>query len=482
MSEGRYSEPNGGASSRADGNDFDDGDPREGAEGAPSPPATASGVESDVVSARRRGLGRAGLLLSTLLVVAVGVLVHRFADALWGRSIDDVTLPSPRPVDRALAELVAIASDAPLVDGHEVEILGDDAVYGRLFDDIGKARESVTLFMYFCEPGAVADRFTAALTSAARRGVRVLFLGDDFGCGEYVAALRGPLGEAGGRAEALRPVRWYTVHRAQHRNHARSVVIDGRVGYTGGFGIADLWTGSDDGRMWREANVRFTGPMVSRLQSAFLASWTEATGTLLADPSLFGEASASVGSEGQGVAAGLLVSRPGLGPTPAQRYLTLTIAGATRTLYIANAYFVPSRSLRARLIAAAERGVDVRILIPGPRIDHETIRWAGQAHFDELLSGGVRLFEYEPAMMHAKTLVADGVWSTVGSLNFDQRSLRLNEEWTLLVHDPAFGGAMDSIFQADLERAREITLATHRARPFGERVRELLARLVAPLL
>lgn len=178
----------------------------------------------------------------------------------------------------------------------------------------------------------------------------------------------------------------------------------------------------------------------------------------------------------------MLVSRPGLGTTAAQRFLALTIAGARERLYVTNAYFVPSAPLRKMLIDAAQGGVDVRILLPGPRNDHASTKWAGRMYFDELLEGGVRIWEYQPAMLHAKALVADGVWSTVGSLNLDRRSMRLNEEWSLLVQDEGFGAAMDSIFLADLQRSRELTLEVHRARPFRERLREFVVSLVVPLL
>jgi cardiolipin synthase A/B len=456
----------------------------------------------------RRALRGAGITASALVVVAFGALVHRIADAARGAHIEQVAssedLPSPH--DPRFGEIVALAADFELTGASTVELLVDTAVFGRLLDDIEAAREHVTFFIYFCEPGTLGDRFTRALVAAARRGVRVLFLGDDFACGDYVDELRDPLGEAGGRAEALRPVRWHSLHRAQHRNHARSVVIDGRVGYTGGFGIADAWFGEDGGAPWRETSVRVTGPVVDRLQAAFLTSWAEATGAIEVDGALLEPAlreppsnrsaasgssatsaappasDASPGEAPSPTAVGLLVSRPGVGPTAAERYFALTVAGARERLYVASAYFVPTGPERRLLVDAARRGVDVRVLVPGPTIDVPSTKWAGRAYFEELLQAGVRLFEYQPAMMHAKTLVADGVWSTVGSLNVDGRSMRLNEEWSLVVHGPELGAMMDSLFLVDLERSREITLERHRARPLTERLRELAVRLVTPFL
>jgi cardiolipin synthase len=182
------------------------------------------------------------------------------------------------------------------------------------------------------------------------------------------------------------------------------------------------------------------------------------------------------------VRAGLLYSRPGLGPTTAERYLALTIASAERTLFVSNSYFVPTASLRRLLVEASGRGVDVRLLVPGEHTDIPSTRWAARGYYEELLGEGVRIWEYQPAMMHAKTLVADGVWAAVGSLNFDNRSIRLNDESALLVYDRGFGARMDSLFLADLELAGEVTLESHGGRPLYERVLELGTRLVALLL
>lgn len=433
---------------------------------------------------------RVAVGLATAFFVGLGALVHRLADAVRGAPIDAVPIehPLPTPGDPAWAALVGAMAEAPLSGGNVVEMLPDETVYDRMLHDISAARASVTFLIYFCEPGSLSDRFTEAMVAAARRGVRVRFLGDGYGCRSYVRALRPPLTQAGGAAEEFRPVRWYTLHRAQHRNHARSVVIDGEIAYTGGFGLADRWVGEGGLGVWREMSVRFTGPAVASLQAAFLASWAEATGELVADPSLLQSApprtgvADTSGAGSEGLEAGVLVSRPGLGTTAAQRYLVLTIAGARERLYVTNAYFVPSAPLRALLVDAAARGVDVRILLPGPRNDHASTKWAGQMYFEELLEGGVRIWEYQPAMLHAKALVVDGVWSTVGSLNLDRRSLRINEEWSLLVHDAAFGATMDSIFLSDLDQARELTLEAHRARPLRERLRELAVSLVVSLL
>jgi cardiolipin synthase len=299
---------------------------------------------------------------------------------------------------------------------------------------------------------------------------------DAFGTHPPPERYRDELRAAGGHIAAFRPFRWYEVDRVSHRAHTRAVTVDGRIGYTGGFGLDDKWLGG--GRRvgeWRDANVRFEGPAVAQLQGAFAEEWAEATGELLAGERLF-PGSAAVVPEGS--LAGVLHSVPASGTSPAERGLALSIAGARRTLYVANAYFLPNRSFRRLLLASARRGVDVRVLTNSEKTDVGLTRYGGRAHYEELLLGGVRIFEFQPTMMHAKTWVADGIWSGVGTMNFDNRSLALNNEVTLLVHDRRVGRTMDSLFLADLGHAREIDLAAFRARPALERLRELVAKLI----
>jgi cardiolipin synthase len=265
-------------------------------------------------------------------------------------------------------------------------------------------------------------------------------------------------------------VRWYNLNRAQNRSHVRAIVIDGRIGYTGGFGIADKWIG--DGlrpESWRETSVRFVGPAVMSLQATFSIGWAEASGTLLTGRGFFPAAGFS--PAGPRI-AGLLHTVPSQGSTSAERFLVLSIAGAARTLYITNSYFVPDDDQRRLLVAAARRGVDVRILTAGRHTDMRSVRLAGRATYGELLRGGVRIYEYSPSMIHAKTMVADGLWSTVGTMNFDNRSATLNEESNLVMMDAGLGARLDSIFVRDLRYSREILLDDFARRPWYDRLLE----------
>ncbi len=330
---------------------------------------------------------------------------------------------------------------ASLSAGNRVEVaLNGDHTYPRLWDDLRSAQESITLQLYYGAPGLMAKTLEQILLERARAGVRVFVLYDAFGTADIPKNHRDALRAAGVRVEPFRPVRPSTLHLAQNRSHVRGIVIDSRVGWTGGFGIDDKWFG--DGRTngsWRETNVRFEGPAVRQLQAAFAAAWAEATGVMVTGRGAPTEYE-------NGVAAGLLHTSPTLGSTAAERFFALSIAAARKTLYVTSAYFAPDRNFIDLLVAADQRGVDVRILTAGAQTDVNVVRLAGRAWYTTLLTGGVQIYEWQPSTLHAKTFVVDGEWSTIGSMNFDNRSLALNDEATLMVRDGALGQRMEEYF------------------------------------
>lgn len=460
---------------------------------AEPPPIQAKGGRPRAIRLRRS----LPWVLAAIGLVAAAVLLHRISDVIRGRPVRSVVDAGPgeRPPsisDPRFLGVVEALTGTDLEPGNRVEILTDTAVFHAMLRDIGEARRSVTVQDYYCKPGLLGDRLADALAERARAGVRVLVMGDGFSCGRYLKKVGPRLRAAGALVAVLRPVRWYALHRAQHRSHVRAVVVDGRIGYTGGFGFADKWIGeSPETPPWRDTSVRFTGPAVRMTEAAFLAAWAEATGQLRAGADLLpGDSRPDAEAAGppesgpgtDSVVAGLLVSEPGLGTTPAERYLALTVGGAEHTLYVTNSYFVPPPALVDLLEAAARRGVDVRLLLPGPRTDMPSTRYAGRAFYESLLGAGVRIWEYRPTMIHAKTIIADGVWGSVGGINLDNRSLRLNSETALLFHDPRLGGVLDSLFRTDLLQADEITMERYRARSTWDRIREKVVRLVAPIL
>jgi len=365
--------------------------------------------------------------------------------------------------------------------GNKVEeALNGDGIYPRLWADLRSAQQTITVQMYYSLPGKVADSMAAVLMERARAHVRVLFLVDAFGSQHLTQSWADSLRQAGVEVARLRKLRWFTIDKASNRSHVRVVVVDGRVAYTGGFGIADYWLG--DGRrdeQWRESNVRFEGPAVMQLQSAFAAAWAEATGELLTGKLFF----PTSGFQPVGPThAGLLYTAPTVGSTPAERFMALSITGARKTLYIANSYFVPDDDLRRMLVRAVKRGVDVRILTVSNKTDVKTTWYAGRFRYEQLLKDGVKVYEYQPTMLHSKTLVVDGLWSSVGSMNFDNRSMAFNNESNLVVMDSAFGARMDATFLEDLKFSKQITLEEFQRRSVWAKMLEAGASLLSRLL
>lgn len=432
------------------------------------------------------------LLVFAPLVWALAQTWHRFADAFGTGTITAIRPAPGEPVPAVdspqfLAALSTLTQTA-MLPGHRIEMLIDGpATMARLDEDLRRATRSIAVQNYYCEPGRVTEWLAERLVERARAGVQVQFLRDGFGCTSLPRGWLDRLRAAGVAVATLRPVRWWSLHESMHRSHVRIVTIDDQVGYVGGFGFADKWIERDGTPGWRETAVRFTGPAVAQLHGAFAVGWANATGELLTGApasitTAMTTADTAAPSAVDGAVAGVMFTQRAFGTPVPERFLALALAGARRRVYIANSYFVPNRELRRWLIAAAQRGVDVRVLAPSAIIDIPFTRWAGRSTFPELLRGGVRLYEYQPAMMHAKTIVIDDTFASVGSLNLDNLSLRINDEAVLQVHDRAFTTAMVEQFTRDLSHAREITLPVLAERSVRERVMTALARLVRDLL
>ena len=413
------------------------------------------------------------LALTALLGATRGTPVNR----VTGRGAD----APPSVHDESFRPTLETYTGSAMHGGHDLELLPNgDATYPRLWADMRAARRFIAIQMYYCKEGRVTEELRAVLTERARAGVSVLFLYDAFGSslsGGYVDALRA----AGVEVAKFRPFLPHKINDAVHRAHSRALVIDGVVGYTGGFGFDDKWLG--DGRRegsWRDTNVRVTGPAVTQLMGAFGSCWAEATGELITGPLCFpSEADAS---NGDGALAGVVHATPTVGSTPAERLVALSIAGARRTLYITNPYFVPDDDVRRFLMDAARRGVDVRILTVGRKTDVKTTHFAARARYTRLLAAGIRVWEYDASMIHAKTLVADGTWCMVGTINTDNRSMAFNNEVSLMVNDATFADALTRLFLDDLAFANEIDLETFRKRPLWERPVEQVAHMMSRLL
>lgn len=372
---------------------------------------------------------------------------------------------------------------APLTEGNRVDPLADGAeIFPAMLAAIEAARASVDFLAYAYWRGDVCDRFAAAFADAAARGVDVRVLFDAYGALKMRDALPARLERAGCRVARFRPLRWEAfrrrrlgaIRRLNRRTHRRALVVDGRVGFAGGVGVGLEWSEGEEGlEPWREAHFRVEGPAVAGIHAAFAENWQEATGELLAEEALLPEP-----EPGGGAAVVTIPARPGQRPSSVEAAYVHALRAARRRVDIATPYLVPSEAILQELERAAARGVGVRILVPGEHNDIPPVRWASRTFYRRLLEAGIRLFEYRPTMMHAKTMTVDGGWSVVGSANFDYRSLALNYELQLGVADAPLAAALRRAFEEDLARSREVTREVVDAWPLAARLRDRAARLL----
>jgi cardiolipin synthase A/B len=363
----------------------------------------------------------------------------------------------------------------PMAQGNRVaSLLNGDQVFPAMLDAIRSAKRSIDFETYIYWSGTVGREFGDALAERARAGVPTHLLIDWLGSTRADEKILDTMRDAGVEIVRYRPLRWYSVDRINHRTHRKLLVVDGRVGFTGGVGIADQWLGhAQDKEHWRDSHFRVEGPVVAQLQAAFLDNWVEAEGHVLDGEAYFPRL-VPVGAD----FAQVFRSAPGEGSASMRLMYLLAIAAATRRILIANAYFVPDSQTVAMLVEARRRGADVEIVVPGPVLDAQIVRRASRATWGPLLEAGVRIYEYQPTMYHTKVMVVDDLWASVGSTNFDDRSFRLNDEANLNVLDAAFGREQARVFDEDRRRSRQVTLEAWRRRPLRERLQERWATLV----
>lgn len=344
---------------------------------------------------------------------------------------------------------------APISEGSEVELLvNGDQIFPAIMETIRSAQETLTFETYVYWRGDITEELTDAICERAQAGVEVKVLLDALGSVQMDTTQIDRMSDAGATVRRFRPIRPYTMRRLANRSHRRVLVADGKVGMTGGVGIAEEWTGdAEDSDHWRDTHVRLEGPVVRHLQGCFTEHWLEATGEVLSGE----EYLPHLEPRKDGGKVQLVRSKSGVGDTNVETLYYLAIASARKSLDLTSAYFVPRPAFTDALAEAAERGVDVRILVPGPFIDKSFVRVAGRDSYAQLLDAGARLFEYQPTMLHAKSLTIDGCWSSVGTVNFDNRSFQLHDEIMLGVWDDHFASLLTEQFDKDIERSDEIT-------------------------
>lgn len=357
----------------------------------------------------------------------------------------------------------------PLVPGNHVqELINGDGIFPPMLAAIRAAEKSITFETYIYWSGRVGRAFAEALAERARAGVKIHVLVDWAGSAKMDDALLQMMKGAGVEILKYHPLHWYHLARMNNRTHRKLLVVDGKVGFTGGVGIADNWLGNaQDADHWRDSHFRIEGPAVAHMQAAFMDNWMKTSGEVLHGEEYIpplepvGEHHAQV-----------FKSSSSEGSESVRLMYLLSIASARTSVHIANAYFVPDDLSVETLVRALKRGVKVRILMPGTRTDAEPVRRASRARWGELLEAGAEMYEYQPTMFHCKVMIVDDVWVSVGSTNFDSRSFRLNDEANLNIYDRAFAQRQIDLFEDDLKQSRRIPYEEWRNRPWAEKITE----------
>ena len=366
-----------------------------------------------------------------------------------------------------------------LVEGNRVQtLLNGDAIFPAMLSAIRGAQRTITFETYIYWSGAIGEQFVAALAERAQAGVKVHVLLDWVGSAKMEGAMLDRMKQAGIEVERFHEPRPINFNKLNNRTHRKLLVADGRIAFTGGVGIADQWQGNArNPDEWRDTHFQVEGPVVAQFQSVFLDNWMRATGKVLHGEAYF-PALKPVGD----YTAQMFSSSPSGGSESMHLMYMLAITAARHSIDLTNAYFVPDPLTMRTLVDAAQRGVKVRLLLPSSHIDSETVRLASRASWGPLLEAGVEIAEYQPTMLHVKSLVVDGVFTSVGSTNFDMRSFRLNDEANLNVLNAEFGARQREVFEADWAHGQRITHAQWLARPWSQRVLEQAARLLSSQL
>ncbi len=362
----------------------------------------------------------------------------------------------------------------PFIAGNRHQVLQNgDEIFPAMLDAIRNARTSITFESYIYWSGDIGRDFASSLVERARNGVKVHVLLDWVGSAKMDEALIDAMKTAGVQVRKFHPPHWSHLGRLNNRTHRKILVVDGRIAFTGGVGIAPQWSGhAQDPDHWRDTHFQVEGPVVAQMQAVFLDNWIKVTGDVLYGPDYF----PPLKPAGQGHAQ-VFSSSPTGGSESMQLMYLMAITAATRSIDLSASYFVPDELALGAMVEAMKRGVKLRIIVPGEHIDSETVGSASRAKWGPLLEAGAVIAQYQPTMFHCKVMIVDDLLVSVGSTNFDNRSFRLNDEATLNIVDATFASEQKSIFEGDLRRSRLITNAAWLDRPLKEKIGERLASL-----
>jgi len=418
-----------------------------------------------------------------ILIVAAITLV---AMTIWGI----IESRAPRHISQQITHEYAVADPQflrsmgvllgpPLVQGNRIDTLfNGDEIFPAMLEAIRGAKRTIDFETYIYWSGDIGEKFADALTERAQAGVKVRVLLDWFGSHKMKQEYINRMGRAGVEVVRYHQPQWYHVRHLNNRTHRKLLIVDGRVGFTGGVGIADQWTGhAQDADHWRDTHYRIEGPVVAQLQAAFADNWTKMSGDVMHGEAYFPEVKPAGSSPAQ-----IFKSSIEGGAESMQLMYMLSIAAAKDTIDLSMAYFIPDPLAMDELVEAIKRGVRVRILLPGSHTDSKLVRAASRSYWGRILEAGGEIHEYQPTMFHCKVLVVDGLWVSVGSTNFDTRSFRLNDEANLNVYDREFARRQTEQFDTDLKNARRITLEEWRGRPLLEKAWDHTVAFFGPQL
>ena len=417
------------------------------------------------------------VLVSCIATLLAGLLLLNFLPG--EKKIETQLVRQYETNDPQFRRSLGVLLGPPIVEGNKVEVLlNGDRIFAAMLKAIREAKKTITFETYIYWSESIGREFADALTERARAGVKVHLMLDWIGSMKIDEASLKEMRDAGVEVHRYHKPAWYKLARLNNRTHRKILVVDGRIGFTGGVGIADKWRGNaQDADHWRDTHFRVEGPVVGQMQAVFNDNWTKATGVVLDGEDYFPHLE-PVG----GMPAQMFSSSPTGGSESMHLMYLLAITAARHTIHLSNSYFVPDELAVKALVAAAKRGVDVRIITPGPIIDSDVVRAASRERWGELLAAGVKMAEYQPTMFHVKALVVDSLLVSVGSTNFDNRSFSINDEANLNVLDPAFAKQQEAVFEDDWKHARPITLRQWENRPFTDKAAGKIADLIGAQL
>jgi cardiolipin synthase len=352
-------------------------------------------------------------------------------------------------------------------EGNKIEIFTDGpAFYPAMLEAIRRARETINMECYIVHEGEVRDRFVEALAERGRAGVRITLVMDTIGSVGAFRSTAKPLRNAGCRVEPYQGLSWHRLARLNNRTHRELLVVDGRVAFIGGAGLADWWLNPTRGKpVWRDMMARVEGPVVASILGIVAENWLACCGEILTGPDVY-KPRAKAGT----TAAFALKSSPADRATASRVLFQTLIEGATLSVRIATPYFLPDKAFRRALIRTARRGVKISVVVPGRLTDQQWVRLASRRMYGQLLRSGVRIFEYSPGMTHVKMLIVDDLWSTIGTTNLDNRSFEHNDEANLAVRDKTVAQRLVEDFDADIVRSQEILPTAWQRRPLWEKL------------